>query len=344
MGADGLRFLAACYAPDTPAGIWSLAAVQVLRRVWVQQFYAPAASGLVRWREPQDQPPSAQLILSPYDPEAHQCTHGEVGWVGYKAHLTETCDADLPHLITHTETTLATTQDEQVLEPIHTALAARALLPAEHLVDAGYVDSVRLRDSKHQYGVDLVGPLPADSSWQARAKAGYAAADFAVDWAAQQVRCPAGQVSTEWKAAREERGQAVIRVEFARATCAGCAVRAQCTKSTKGGRQVTLRPQEQHEALVARRAAQQLAAFKAAYAGRAGVEGTISQGVRLGDLRQTRYWGLAKTRLQHICIAVALNLVRLVAWWRGEQRATTRTSAFAALAFRARVPGAAAAA
>ena len=52
-------------------------------------------------------------------------------------HLTETCDEDLPHLITHVETTPATTYDGAVTETIHTALEAKALLPEEHIVDSG---------------------------------------------------------------------------------------------------------------------------------------------------------------------------------------------------------------
>lgn len=126
----------------------------------------------------------------------------------------------------------------------------------------------------------------------------------------------------------------VIQVQFARATCRGCSVREQCTKSASSGRAVTLRPQEQHIALLAQRAEQQSAEFKVEYKRRAGVEATISQGMRVGGLRQSRYIGAAKTALQHILIAVALNLLRLVAWWEEQPLARTRVSTFAALARR----------
>ncbi len=332
VGGDGQQLLSACYAADAPRGVWQLDAVQVLRQVWLQQFYAPDADGIRHWREAKDQPPSGHLILSPYDPEAHRCTHGEVSWVGYKTHLTETCDADLPHLITHSETTLATTTDEQVLEPIHAALAEHKLLPAEHLVDAGYVDSARLVGSAQKYGVRLVGPAPADTSWQGRAKAGYALGDFAIDWAGRQVTCPQGRQSVKWSETQDQQGQAIINIRFSKKACGACPVRERCTHSGQEGRNLTLRPRTQHEALQAARQRQETAEFKAEYAARAGMEGTISQGVRLGELRQTRYRGVAKTRLQQIITAVALNLVRLVAWWRGEPRRGTRISAFAALA------------
>jgi transposase len=32
-------------------------------------------------------------------------------WIGYKVHLTESCDADLPHLVTQVQTTIATGTD-----------------------------------------------------------------------------------------------------------------------------------------------------------------------------------------------------------------------------------------
>jgi transposase len=95
---------------------------------------------------------------------------------------------------------------------------------------------------------------------------------------------------------------------------------------------LTIRPQQQHEALQAARARQQTPDFQQQYATRAGVEGTLSQGVRRCDLRRARYIGLAKTRLQHIVIAVALNIVRVVAWLMEQPRACTRTSRFARLA------------
>jgi transposase len=55
-------------------------------------------------------------------------------------------------------------------------------------------------------------------------------------------------------------------------------------------------------------------------------------GVRAYGLRQARYRGLAKTHLQHVATAAAINIVRLADWLNGVPRATTRCSRFAALA------------
>ncbi len=334
IGADGVRLLSAIYAEGAPRGLRWLPQVEVLRAVWLQQFHAPDKDGIVRWREVDDLPPAGLLIVSPYDVEARTGNKREKRWVGYKVHITETCDDDTPHLITHVETTSATATDEASLEPIHQALKERDLLPTEHLVDAGYVDSARLVASKEQYEVRLVGPLPDDSSWQAQAGKGYAAGCFAVDWEAQKVRCPAGQQSSVWTPTHTGYGKEAIHVAFARATCRGCLVREECTKSPRAGRALTLRPKVEHMAMLAQRVEQQSTQFKEEYKRRSGVEGTLSQGVRLGGLRQSRYIGIAKTALQHILIAVGINLVRLVEWLEGREVARTRISAFARLASR----------
>ena len=77
---------------------------------------------------------------------------------------------------------------------------------------------------------------------------------------------------------------------------------------------------------------QTTAQFKARYDARAGIEGTLSQGLRVCDLRRARYIGLAKTRLQPILTAAALNLCRLGDWWDGTPLATTRQSPLVTLA------------
>jgi transposase len=68
--------------------------------------------------------------------------------------------------------------------------------------------------------------------------------------------------------------------------------------------------------------------FKDTYRHRAGIEGTHSQGVRTMGLRRSRYFGLPKTHLAHVAIAVAINVVQLTKWLRGEAAEQTRTSAF----------------
>src|SRR5262249_11339298 len=157
--------------------------------VWVQQFYQETgAEGEVvrlRWRTDAEIPPSAQFVGSPYDPEARYAKKRSTRWVGYKVHLTETCDPDTPHLITDVQTSAAPTADGEMTPPIQAALERRELLPEQQVVDTGYLDAELLVSSRKEYGVDLVGPTRPDYRWQAREGAGFAASDFVIHWEQQ---------------------------------------------------------------------------------------------------------------------------------------------------------------
>jgi transposase len=52
----------------------------------------------------------------------------------------------------------------------------------------------------------------------------------------------------------------------------------------------------------------------AQYAQRAGIAGTLSPGVRAFGRRRTRYGGAAKPHVQHVAIAAAIHVDRIVAW------------------------------
>ncbi len=116
IGTDGHTLLTAVYAPTAPAWLRDVPAVCTLRAVGVQQYDAPNATGTARWRAEADWPPSAVRISSPHDPDARYSTTRDTHGVDYKAHLTETCDTDMPSLITDVQTTRGTTacQDQNV--------------------------------------------------------------------------------------------------------------------------------------------------------------------------------------------------------------------------------------
>ena len=121
-------------------------------------------------------------------------------------------------------------------------------------------------------------------------------------------------------------------MRFSPTDCDPCSLRARCTRSELGAREVTLLPKEAYLALEMARQRQKTHDFVQRYAARAGIEGTISQAVGTLDLRRSRYIGLAKTHLQHILTAAALNILRGVAWINEVPLALTRKSHFAALA------------
>ena len=328
IGADGRRLLEATGAPTAPGWLREVPALETLRRVWVQPFHAEDP---IRWRAATDLPPAPLLLSSPYDPEARYSRKRATEWTGYKVHLTETCDEDRPHLITDVATTVAPIPDQAATDGIQGRLAERALLPREHVVDAGYVTAAHLISSQVDHGCDLLGPVATERSWQARAGQGYAAADFAIEWEAERATCPQGKPSVAWKPTEDADGHPIVIIRFGPADCRACPVRSLCVASDRE-RVLRIRRRAEYEALHAARRRQTTADCKARYATRAGVEGTLSQGVRRCGLRRSRYSGLAKTELSHFVIAAALNFQRAAAWLAEVPPSKTRRSAFAALA------------
>jgi transposase len=328
IGRDGMQLLSAIY-DDGPDWLRQIPSVDILRQTWVHQYFVD--DGNVRLRAAKDLPPAGQRYDSPYDPQARYGNKRSTTWTGYKVHLTETCDENSLHLITHVETTPAHISDTDQTQPIHEALDRKALLPQEHVVDAGYVDGPLLVDSMQEFGIELIGPVRPDVSWQAQAANGYDLSQFQIDWEKQQVTCPEGKQSKCWTPSKDAWDNSTIRIKFSRTDCRLCPHRDLCTKGKSEPRSLTLRPQAEHEAIQAVRQAQLTEEWKSRYNVRAGIEGTLSQGIRVFGMRRTRYIGLAKTHLQHLLTAAAMNVVRLVNWLDGIPRAKTRTSRFAAL-------------
>jgi transposase len=329
IGADGQQLLQAVEAATGLPWLREVPAVQTLRQVWAEQYTDPP--GPLRWRAVKDRAPSAELIASPYDPEARYSTKGSITWVGYKVHITETCDDDQPHLITQVITTQATTPDCVMGPTIQQDLADRGLLPGVHFLDGGYVDAELLVTAQTTHQIDVLGPPFGSYSHQHQAGQGYDLQAFVIDWEAKQARCPQGQTSVKWTPGRDVSGDPVVRIRFDRAICRACPARQACTHAKDAPRQLTIRPQIQHEAIQAARQRQETAKFTAQYARRAGIEGTHAQAIRRCGLRQARYLGLARTHLQHLLTAAALNVLRLGEWWLGTPPAKTRRSLFAAL-------------
>jgi transposase len=342
---DGYALLTACYAASAPAWLRELPAVDVLRVVLLQNYLrSDTPTGWeVRRREADTDglPPGRVRLSSPYDTDARWAAKGDdLFWNGYKVHISETCDipdapvtpggaprAEPPNVITNVSTTDATVPDTAMTTPIHAALARRGLLPGEHYLDSGYPTAALVGDCLRQYGITLVSPLLADHSPQAKAGAGYDRASFTIDFERQQATCPRGHTSSWWTPATQ-RGTDVVTIKFAASTCGSCPVREHCTRSIspKFGRQLTVPQRQVHHAQLAARVEQNTKAWRARYAIRAGVEGTIRQGVAVCGMRHARYRGLPKTHLEHVYSATALNLVRLDAWWNGHPLDRTRTS------------------
>ena len=368
---DGYALLEAVYDSSSPGWLREIPAVDVLRRVLVQNYMRTiTADGreVIRRREKEPEgdglPPGHIRIASPYDTDARWGAKREEFWLGYKLHVSETCDdappcscarasaaarpaaegavaggpgshdrtcAHLvfPNLITHVATTDATVTDNQMTSAIDDDLAGKNLAPGRHYLDSGYLSAALVVSEHARHGIALVGPLLAGTSAQARAGHGYARADFTAGYDARTVTCPQGKTSASWTPCTQK-GQAAAVATFSVSDCGPCPARAQCTTSSKKRRQLTVLSRDLAEAQAAARNAGKTIPFQADYARRAGVEGTMHQAASHGA-RRARYRGLPKTRLDHVYMACALNLLRLEAYWTGTPLDRQRTSHLARL-------------
>jgi transposase len=331
VGADGFVLLDALDASDAPAAAREVAMVETLRKVW-RIHYAREGDGLPRWRAGSELPPVGERLQSPYDPQMHYSTKRHMEWSGYKVHVTETCDEDAAHLVTHVMTCPAMQPDMASTAEIHECLAAKELLPAQHFVDSAYVDAALLVDSRRDYDISLEGPVRGIAKRRTQAEQAYEQRHFSIDWEREQVTCPQGKTSVTWRAGLDAVGAPRIQAVFSRTDCGACAAHELCTPAKAARRSVHFHPRAEYEALNAARARMHDPAWNECYRVRAGIEGTLSQGVRAFGMRRSRYIGLAKTGLQQACTAVAMNVSRIVNWLDGMPRAKTRVTRFTALA------------
>ena len=282
----------------------------------------------VRWKSKKELPRANAGIESPYDSDARFRSRYGVNWVGYEVHLSETCDDDQCHLITHVETTDASVHEAQRTAVIHQALADKQLLPSEHFVDSAYVSAEHLVRAKQQH-IELVGPTRKNASWQSKLEGGYDETQFDIDWEAKVVTCPEGKQSITWKEYSKPGSRQRVRALFYKRDCLPCPSRKLCTQDIR--RTVSFLPRAQYEALEQTRQVHRSQEGKERYKRRAGIEGTLSQGARGCGLRRSRYRGLAKTHLQNVAIGTAINIDRLFNYFNDVPVAKTRVSRFKAL-------------
>ncbi|MEU0163274.1 transposase [Streptomyces sp. NPDC006261] len=267
-GNDAVRLLEHLYRHGTDRT--SGPRIQALRQIVLQNYHRDAA-GRLRWRTAEKEggaglPPSSRAVVSPYDTSARYARHGHItSWKGFSAHLTETCAPDGPNVITDVR------------------LSRRGLLPAEHLVDNGYTSLVHLEQAAREHQVTVTGPLPANPTRQHRQGKGFARDDFHIDYEQQQVTCPQGQVSAGRHCpypTSSPTAAPLIVARFTKSQCRPWPARTQCTSTADSARTVGFPPRKLRDLQLRVRTGQQTPEWKARYAVRPGVEGTINARTR----------------------------------------------------------------
>lgn len=171
------------------------------------------------------------------------------------------------------------------------------------LGDMAYSDG-DVREAVEAGGAELVAKVPPVTNGGR-----YPKTDFVVDPDEGSVTCPAGHTTTDARPARDHKRRQALRFMFDPDTCAACPFRARCVKGKGSGpRSVIVGRHEQR--IAAARAAQQQPQTKALLRKRPKVERKIAHLQQLG-MRQARYRGRRKTRLQALLAATAANFNRL---------------------------------
>jgi hypothetical protein len=157
--------------------------------------------------------------------------------------------------------------------------------------------------------------------------------EFAIDLAKQEVRCPAGQTTNDYRSAGEGQGG---RFVFAAATCEACPLRSQCVRG-KGSRTLTIQAEEGLQQRA--RVHNQTAAGRQSLRQRVVVEHRIARLVHLG-IRQSRYLGRTKTCLQVVMAAVVANVSLVAGYCKRQAKLAANSSAEGAAAARTGLLGA----
>jgi hypothetical protein len=208
------------FCPQTPEAAGS--AIETARRVREQDVEedADGTPGLRRGV-------ARERLVSVEDP---QMRHGRKSksrrFDGYKRHVLRDLDTELVRAVGVTQ---ANAPEASVTGDLAGDLASQEVELGELHVDRAYLSSELVRERPEHLEVYC-------KAWPVRNVTGlYPKTAFCLDWESNLLRCPAG-VSMPFEPG--------VVVCFPKATCAGCPLRGRCTKSKKGGRSVSIHPDE----------------------------------------------------------------------------------------------------
>ena len=247
---------------------------------------------------------SKDRMLSLHDPELrHGHKSSRRRFDGHKAAIVVDTDSQL---ITAVDVLPGNAPDNLgALELVEQSEASTGSVVEEAMGDAAYGDG-GTRQTFAEAGRRLVAKAPGRPD-----RKHFPKNDFHLDLAAGSCTCPAGQVTRTIVPAgkRTDGAGRVYRLQafqFDGAVCWVCPLRPQCI-AAKGrrGRRVLIHPQE--TLLQEARALQQSAAYDEYRARRVVAEHRLARLVQLG-IRQSRYFGRAKTRFQLYLAATVSNL------------------------------------
>jgi transposase len=328
-GADGFYILDCIEnAPgEKRETLITLDSVKTLKKVLEEQFDTDGETKgkrkkrTIKLKDSKNLAPSGERIVSPHEPDARAASKGSKDWTGYRCHTAETCVENLPKLITHVQTEVATLNDSMSLDDILKSMRKRGLIPGRLWLDGGYVNVDVFAKWKKTLGIDFVARLVNGHSWQSKAGKGFDNKNFTIDWKYRTVTCPSQAESVQWK--QQSNGEA--NVYFSAEDCSRCPFKTDCAKGMF--RILHLKPKAIWKYMQKMRQRQGTVEFKEEYSIRAGVEGLQSQLIRIHG-RRTSVRSTIKTNLKLVLAAAAVNFSRLIDWENGKKSSRTRRGKF----------------
>jgi hypothetical protein len=324
-GAEAKTLLVLMTGPGAPEGLADSDEVKLLARVWSEQFHEiDGQVEPIAWGKRDG---ATARVATPHDPQARFRTKGSRSCMGYGLHLTEMADEAGPAIIVDVALEPIGEGDTQVLPGIEQRLEERGLRPEQQLVDGGYTSGKTLADSRAA-GTELVGPVRSDqraAQPEQEETRPFGGSDFALDFERQVGMCPAGKRSSAWYEIKEPEGKGRIRVEWGRADCETCPLRARCVTARAEVRK-ELWLDAHHAEIVRGRQRQASERFRDLYRRRAGIEATFSDMMRTHGGRRTPYRGRIKSESRYLMAATAMNLRRVEGWRSGRPVARHRVS------------------
>lgn len=318
--ASDAVYILAKITKDKKDKLKNLKSVKILEKVLEQQFSKDDDGG-PKQKDESKLPPASERIVSPHEPEARSGHKNGKTTLGFKVHISETCSANAPRLITQVKVETATKNDSLSFPELMKDLCDRGLKPQKVYVDSGYVNVDEFYKIEKDFDIKAISRLANGHTWQSAAGPDFSQSAFKVDWKKRRVVCPAKEVSSKWS----ERKDGRTIVHFDAEDCGPCPFKENCTKSE--ARVLTLKPRPIYEMMKKWRKWQETVGFKGEYSVRAGVEGTHSQLISRGG-RKARVRSITKVAQRWTFCVVAHNVAKLVDWILEKKIDTTRIGRF----------------
>jgi len=254
-------------------------------------------------------------VMSWSDPQMRHGRKSASGrWNGEKLQVAEEPTTEL---ITEIEVVDANAGDGKSLIPMVDSVEEHQGVQVEAVTADTAYGGVENRVACAERGIDLVAPVATPNDPEVDKSA------FKIDVVAGKGTCPQGESSTEYREVKDDAGRKVKQFVFDLEKCSVCPLYDRCLRGKKDGRKserkvgrtVTLNYHE--DVIQAARERQETVEFREAYRERSKVERKIAELMGHG-LRNARYFGRKKKRLQALWTAAVVNLKRLFKLAKGD--------------------------